>query len=132
VKALSKEQEKEKAELVDAIRAAHTKLEDALGVFNARLVEEQGDVQEKLDALNAKLQEASEWAEGVVSEMQDYYDERSEKWQEGDDGQNYDAWKDGYEDLDFEDLKIDFPEEIGIPDCPSVADDLEALPDEPG
>jgi len=94
------------------------------------MAEEQSNVKEKLDSLNAKIREAGEWAEGLFSDMQSYYDERSDKWQEGDAGQSYDAWKSEYESLDVDEVDIEFPEDLEVPGC-DVADNLESLPDEP-
>ena len=60
----------------------------------------------------------------IVSEMETYYDERSEKWQEGDAGSAYADWKGEWEGLDC--ATVDLVDE---PDC-SLPDDLEQLPQE--
>jgi chromosome segregation ATPase len=130
MKALSKGQGKEKADLIDGVRTAHAELETAIGTYNEALTEEKGKVQEKLDALNAKIHEVKEWTVDLASDMQNYHDEKSERWQEGENGQNYSSWKDGYENLDTDDVEIEFPEDLEVPAC-AVADDLENLPDEP-
>ena len=130
MKALSKEQDQKKIDLVDAIRTAHDELETAITEYNAAMEEEQDKVQGKLNALNEKIREASDWATGIASEMQSYYDEKSERWQEGENGENYLSWKEEYEGLSTDDVEIDFPEDMEVPVC-DVADDLESLPDEP-
>ena len=130
MKALSKDQEKEKVALIDSIRDAHAALEASVITYNAAMEKEQREVRSKLVDLNEKLQEAKGWAEGLAGDMQNYYDERSENWQEGDNGQNYDAWKSEYENFSPDDLEIDFHEDLEVPEC-TGADDLETLPDEP-
>jgi hypothetical protein len=130
MKALSKSDEKKKAELVDAIRMANTDLQAAIEEYDKAVTAEQAKVKEALKAVNAKIQEAKEWAEGIASEMQEYYDEKSERWQEGDNGQQYSEWKDSYENFSPDDLEIEFPEELEVV-AADAADDLENLPDEP-
>ena len=73
---------------------AHGKLDDVkreveglLEQFNAKLAE-----------LTEKANEARELAllplDDIASDAESYFDGRSEEWQEGDDGQLYNEWKD--------------------------------------
>ena len=130
MKALDKDQEKKKTDLVDAIRTAQAELETAITNFNSVVEDEQDKVNGKLNALNEKIGEAREWAEGIASDMQSYYDEKSERWQEGDNGQNYSSWKEEYENLSADEVEVTFPDDLEVPDC-TVAEDLENLPSEP-
>jgi hypothetical protein len=130
VKALDKAQQQDKATLVDAIREANSELEVVIDAYNLVLAKEKAKVQEKLAAVNAKVREAKEWAEGIAADMQNYYDEKSENWQEGEKGQNYDSWKTDYENFSPDDLEIDFPDDLEVI-AADAADDLENLPDEP-
>lgn len=130
MKAISRAEGLKKTALVDAIRTAHSELETAIADYNATMEGAKDVVQGKLNELNVKIHEAKDWAEGIASDMQEYYDEKSERWQEGENGENYSNWKDGYENLDTDDVEITFPDELEVPEC-AVADDLESLPDEP-
>lgn len=130
MKALDKEQEKKKGELVDAIRSAHAELETAIKAFNETVETAKDEVQGKLNTLNEKITEAGEWTESIASDMDSYYEEKSERWQEGEKGQEYSAWKEEYENFSADSVDVDFPDDIEVPDC-TVGDDLENLPDEP-
>ncbi len=46
----------------------------------------------RIKALQAEMEEISTIIEEIAQEAQDYYDDKSEGWQEGDKGQEYDAW----------------------------------------
>jgi len=130
MKALSKDQSKQKGTLIDDIRTAHAELGTAVIEYNAAMEKAKDEVQGKLNALNEKLQEAGEWVGGITSDMQSYYDEKSERWQESEPGQNYSSWKEDHESLSFDEVEIDFPEDLELPDC-GVADELDGLSDEP-
>lgn len=74
---------------------------DALSTFHERAIEAQKAFDEAREAyLAAKgnvveiLTEAAEAVREIESDAQSYYDERSERWQEGDKGQAYYTWID--------------------------------------
>ncbi len=52
----------------------------------------------------------------IVSQMDEYMSDRSEKWQESAAGQNYEAWKSEWENAQIEPIEIEMPEEIARPD----------------
>jgi oligoendopeptidase F len=131
MKALSKDQIKERGEHVARLREKHDSLEQAIGVYNAALAENQTTVEEALRELNEEIELGKNWVEAVAQEQNDYFDNKTEKWQEGESGQNYDAWKELYENVTGTDeLTIEFPDPIEVPDC-ELPDELENLPDEP-
>jgi uncharacterized protein YukE len=49
-------------------------------------------IQSALDAYNEAVSDANSLAEDLGAEMQTYFDEKSEKWQQGDKGQEYQEW----------------------------------------
>lgn len=54
-------------------------------------------IENKLKTLKTAANvQANKWRE-LVGEMQQYFDDRSEKWQEGDSGDEYQAWIDSVE-----------------------------------
>jgi predicted nuclease with TOPRIM domain len=131
MKALSKEQIRERADLVTKLREKHESLTETIEVFNAALTTHQKAVEEALQSLNGVIVEGKDWLEGISQEQSDYYEDKSEKWQEGENGQNYDAWKELYENVSGTDeLTIEFPDPLEVPDC-ELPDELENLPDEP-
>lgn len=132
MKKLTKEQVLNKAALIEALANVRADLEQAVTEFNEQILARfNDDVQGELDKLNAVLQRIKTFAEEVANDIDDYVNERSEKWQEGDQGQKYEAWKDAWRDFDADEVTLHPPEELEMPDCPDP-DELEALPDKPG
>lgn len=76
-------------------------------------------VADEISDYNTFVREAQEFIEEMRDEMQAYYDDRSEKWQESDTGTEYydwiDAWETGLDEI--EDIQ---PEEIDCPDFDAV------------
>ncbi len=99
---LSKDQVDQKAKIADDLDKAHTAVGDAI------------------DAYNVVLNAAREFAQEVVTEIDDYVSERSERWQAGDAASQYEEWKGEWEGFDHEDVET--PE--------SVLEDFEGLPEE--
>jgi hypothetical protein len=53
------------------------------------------------------------WRDDVVSEIETYIDDKSEKWLEGETGEKYQTWKAQFDDIPFEDVQeIEEIEEI--------------------
>jgi len=130
MKALNQEQTKRKGELIDEIRTAHNELDTAVQAYNTAMAAEKIKVEEKLETLNEKIRDSKEWLGDVHSDMDSYFDERSEKWQEGENGQNYSTWKDTYDQVTTDDVTIDFPDDLDLPDCETPSE-MEDLADEP-
>lgn len=81
MKRLTKDQLKRKGELVNRIDDLHSQL-------------------------NAAIEEAEELRDEIHTAMEEYYDARSEKWQEGETGEDYKEWMDEWE-TEFETVECD-------------------------
>jgi hypothetical protein len=114
MKRLSKEQLAARDELVKRLRDAAEKIEDEIDNVNAII-----------EQYNHVLTDVETFRDEVVGEMETYYDERSEKWQETDAGSSYQDWKSQFEALDIDQL-----EQLELDDL-RLADDLEDFPEEP-
>jgi hypothetical protein len=84
-----------------------------------------GELAEAIGEYNGALTNVIEWRDGIVNEMTDYQGERSDKWQEGDAGQQYQSWIDEWEGLELDEVEV--PE---IPDAPEF-EHVEALENAP-
>lgn len=73
---------------------AHAKLSEAKAEAEALIEATNAKLAELADAANAARDEALSALDDAATEAETYYDERSEKWQEGDAGQAYSEWKD--------------------------------------
>lgn len=102
----------------EALEQEHTDLTTAIETFNR-----------KLDAHNEIINEASGWRDDLVSEIDEFVSNKSEKWQDGDKGQAVADWKNELEQLDLGEI-----EHVEVPDLPDLlhADTLEQMQTEAG
>jgi hypothetical protein len=92
----------------------------ALEDLKAKFERDRQRMTDAIVAYNSVVDEINTWIEEVHAEQENYYDERSEKWQEGDAGQAYQSWMQLFEEqLD----QVDEPDE--------TCEALEALTEEP-
>lgn len=111
---LSKAQTKERDQLLTRLREAKEKLEAA-----------QADYEAAMTAYDLVVGDIATWRDDVVSDWQSEFDDKSERWQEGERGEAASAFIQEWEGLELEEL-----EEPNWPDL-DHADDLEDLPTEP-
>lgn len=64
---------------------------------------------------NEKRQEVYELLDDLHREADEYFDGRSEKWQDGEKGQNYASWRD-----ELERVRGEVEEEIEAPEIPDL------------
>ena len=128
MKNLSKTQQKELSDLVERLRDSSDLITAAVTKFNETMTFAWDGVAGALEAYNSVIQEANAFREQVAADQQSYIDDRSEKWQESDAGQAYEAWKQEWEGT-LDELQMDPPQEAEEPDL-SAADTLEGLPEQ--
>src|SRR5262249_45903010 len=112
-------------EAVKALNEAAEALRNTIAEINAAIEEK---VNPAIEAYNEALMAATEFRDEIVSDMETYADERSDKWREGDAGSNYESWKGEWEGIDLGELNA--IEEIEEPDL-SHAESIEQLPEQP-
>lgn len=118
-----------KAELAKAISKAWDTVESAVMEYNEKVEQAKVEMREVVTAFNDVAGQVAVFAAGVADRANLEFDERSEKWQEGEDGQAATAWKDEWDDFDSDGIEnVDWPEELVI-EQPMVVD-MDALPEE--
>lgn len=131
--------------LTKAEDSRKTEIEIELEAAVGAVEDERAELQEKIDALvadfndtvitplNATLTEARNFIEDIVNERQGDYDDKSERWQDGDNGQNAQAWlqewESGINELEDVEAVEDLVVEIAIPDAHNI---FTGLPTEMG
>ena len=130
MKSITKADLKLRDELCSQIRKAHEALEVAVDAFNNAMVEPWGAVEDALEKYNSIVSDLESWKEDITSQIQEYIDERSEKWQEGDRGQAYQEWLSAYENTSIESVEMSMPDTVDF-NVEGVADDIESLPENP-
>lgn len=82
------------------------------------------------DGYNAALEKAKEFVDGIAEEAQSEFDDKSEKWQEGERGDAVSSWIDELRNADLpEEIDLTVPEDIPEPDI-SHAETLGGLPED--
>jgi seryl-tRNA synthetase len=131
LKSLNKQQRDERDKLADDIDAASTALAEAQERYNAAVQAAWAELRPAIEKVNEALEAAQEWRDEIVSAQDNYFSERSEKWQEGDVGSQYQSWKEQFENIDFELFEMETPDDVEAPDKSDVVDELRNLPDQP-
>lgn len=126
---LDKKELERKAGLVEALNEQAGKLDDALATYNAEAGLLWDKLQFEIEAYNEIVAEARGFAEDIANAATEEYDNKSEKWQEGERGQAASEWKDAWENNELDEIEVEKPEEITMDD-PDHGAKLEQLPEE--
>jgi hypothetical protein len=126
---LDKKDKERRDLLVDQLREAWGKIEDAVEVYNIEVSKLRADVDKAVSDYNEVIEEARGFAEDVATQAESEYDDKSEKWQQGEKGQSAAAWRDEWQGLEADALDASWPDDYSIDD-PEHADKLEGLPEE--
>lgn len=125
---LTKDEIKIRDEIIAALNAAKSKLEDEISAYNERLEALKEPVEAALAAYNEEVEKARSFAEDIATQADSDFSDKSEKWQEGDKGSAANDWKTEWENLSFDAIEIEFPEELIVED-PNHAESLEQAPE---
>lgn len=108
----SKQDIKDRDDVVDAARKKLGILNGAIEQFNADVAEKWAEVEEALNDYNGAISDAYEFVDRVKTEFNDAYEEKSEKWQEGDRGSAAREWIDSFDSVELEQVEMDAPEPL--------------------
>jgi hypothetical protein len=126
MKKFSKDDDAKLDELAGNLRAQWEEVESTKDALHEALER----YNEQIGKYNELAGEARDFVGELESRAQDYHDERSERWQEGDAGANYTAWIDTMQ-VDLEDIEEINIETLGMAEDPDHAAVLDELPREP-
>lgn len=124
---LTKAELAQRADLVAALSIASGVLTDAIDEFNASLAAAREKLESIVNDYNETLSKARDFAEDIAQSRRDEWNDKSERWQESEAGQNANAFVDEWEGIELDDIEIEFPEPIEEPDI-THGDDLETAP----
>jgi Zn-dependent M32 family carboxypeptidase len=130
MKKLSKEQAKRHSDIAAEVIANKEKLTEAIAKYNAARADAFAEVTSAVEALNAELNNARELRDEIVSDMENYTSERSEKWAEGEAASTFADWQGAWEGLELDDIEVDEPEDIEDPD--TSFEDFDQAPTDAG
>lgn len=124
---LSKSESAKRDELIGWMRDKLTELKAEVSDFNGKLDELKEPLQHAIDGYNEAVEAARAYCEEIAEERQGNFDDKSEKWQEGEKGEAAQEWLNEWQNIDLSEIVIELPDELEAPEA-SHADDLEALP----
>lgn len=130
MKKLARSRQNEMSRIQERLREAAAGLEEAVGTANEAISQAHRSLVEAADAYNEAVEEAEAFRDDVVSEMEGYADERSEKWRDSDRGQAYESWMNQWRELGFDKAEFDEPADFWVPTF-GIPDELEQLPLDP-
>jgi hypothetical protein len=83
-----------------------------------------GTMQRIIEQMDEHRQDAWEVLDDAATSAEDYYDERSDKWREGDTGQAYDEWKNRLRELADNAAESIEPLEVAELDRPAWSEEI--------
>jgi len=132
---LTKQETKSLTEGRDTLSEAAAKLAEAVEEYNSIVEKARGDVDEALSAYNSAREDFVEVVNEVANRIEEEYDNKSERWQESDKGQEAQTFVEWYTEFRdgtlSEDLEIEFPDALEFPDPMSdIPEEFPETPDE--
>lgn len=125
MKRLTNAQIKKRDEISTRLSIAADNIEGAVSRYNEIMAEAFVAVQEAVTRYNDALADANDFRTALTDEMDAYESDRSEKWPESDAGQAYQEWHSQWEQASFDEIELDEPSEMEVPDYnKSELDDL--------
>lgn len=116
-------------------------LDDAVAVYNDGREEALASLEDARDGFNSLLEDTKAFVSDITGNAQSEYDERSEKWQDGERGRAASAWINEWAEANFDpidletgqplDIQLLYPEELDPDYIEDRAELLENLPTEP-
>jgi len=127
---MSKQEIKERDEFVDSLRKKLETLNAAVTKYNEVVAEAYGALEDEINDFNGSLSDARDFVERLKDDFTGQYDDKSEKWQEGDKGSVVRDWLDTFDNVSLYDAEIEASDPVGEVDVDGI-DELENLETEP-
>ena len=126
---LTKAEASARAALVDRLSAGREAVEAAISAYNDMLDTAWAAVAKSIDDYNEILFDARDFCETASADWRGEWEDKSEKWQEGERGQAAAEWIDTWEGVSLDDIDADRPDDVEAPEM-EHAEELGGLPDE--
>lgn len=131
MKKLSKDHVAQINQLLETLQKKAEKLTAAVETYNRAVQDAFSRVETVQHEYNEAVVAINDWKSDTISEMSDYQSEHSDKWQEGENGQKYQAFIDAWEGLeDVEESDLDSPEDLEFESPEGVLEGYPKSPDD--
>jgi hypothetical protein len=124
---LSKQELELRDQHVEKLEKMWSEIDQAVDAYNEGASRLRAPVVEAIEKYNEAAGEAKEFAESVATRLEGEFDERSEKWRDGDKGQAAAELRDAWQEMEMEGLELEWPEDLAVDD-PDHAPELAELP----
>jgi predicted nucleic acid-binding Zn-ribbon protein len=128
---LSKQEIATRDEHVEKLEKAWADLQQAVNAYNEAETKQRELVDKAVADYNDVMNEAKSFAEEIANRTDGEYEDKSEKWREGEKGQAAAEFKYAWQSIDMEEIELAWPVELDIDD-PDHAPELAELPTEAG
>jgi chromosome segregation ATPase len=108
-------------------QSAAKSLSDAADKYNAAIDEAWQEFAKVVDEVNEVQDELRGFTEETAADLRCQFDDKSEKWQEGEKGQSADGMVNEWEGITFDHIEFDEPDQINLEDV-IIYEDFEPLP----
>ena len=125
MKRLSKDQKQQRADRVTRLNDAAKAVRAAVATVNAEIA---GKLNSAIENYNLVVSVVEAFRDEIVSEMEHYASDRSDRWQKSERGQRHEAWKQEWEGLDV--TALDAIDAIDEPEM-AHANELESIQSQP-
>ena len=139
MKKLTKQVVKDKLTLSQKLQTTFQDLQSACETYNEspKSDDDKAKVELVIQEYNESLSNARSFCEDIASEIQEYMDNKSEKWQESDAASAYESWKEEWEqgqeweEISFSQLVMDEEKgELDTSDLEDLGETMDGFSDE--
>jgi len=128
---LGKEQIAQRDAIAVKIQEQREAVDTAVVAFNDAMTVARNELQAALDIYNEALTEAKTFAEDVAQNWENDFEEKSERWQEGEKGEAVREMIEAWQSVDLDEAAIDMPDaEVSFDDVEMHDEVLSNLPTE--
>lgn len=128
---LTKAEIKERDKFVEQLTIEGSNLANAISRYNEAHAALAQELQDAYDTYNGVVEEAQGFVSEIAESRRGEYDDKSERWKEGEAGELASEFVDAWEGISLEVVELDITIEQDQPE-PSHRDDLEGLPEAAG
>lgn len=110
-------------DLVDTLRTTSEAYNSQIEKIKEMLSPELDRLNELREGIEQALETIEEESSSLVGDMEEYYEDRSEKWQESETGEQYQEWVEAWSNISSE--LPDVPEEVSAYDFEDLLEEVE-------
>lgn len=111
--------DKQDQEKMEAIASALSDQHDAIAVKVGEINDLISDLNGMVGAYNQHITEANELASEIATQIENYMDEKSDKWREGEAAERYESWLSDWQNVEVDDVstfeELEWPDSVDDP-----------------